>query len=43
MFVYTTQQIETAANVLTEEAHYGVVLLLQQYGLVFVNMRNSEF
>jgi hypothetical protein len=44
MFVYTIQKMCTTENVCTtEKAYYCMLLLLQQYWLVLVQMCNSEF
>ena len=40
--IHNPENINNCESV-TEESHYCVVLLLQQYGLVLVNICNLEF
>jgi len=40
--IYNTDNINNY-KFLPKEANYCIVLLLQQYGLMFVNSRNLEF
>jgi len=40
--IYTTESINNYERV-TEEARYSMVLLLQQYGLVLVNIYSLKF